>query len=149
MASDLEKRLQVLEDERAILDTLHRYPHCIDYTGRAAEFVDLFTDDGVFDIRHAPPLGRKIVGRKALEQFIKGHRTPEAKYHQHGIINSLISFKGNEAFVESYWLTLDRGVKGPSLGGCGRYKDHLVKQGSRWKFKERIIEIEVLDPDSH
>ena len=149
MADDLEKRLRLLEDEHAILDTLYRYPHCVDYVGRGADFIDLFTDDGIFDIRYSPPLGRRIVGRKALEEFIEGHRAPDSKYHQHAIINPIITLKGDEAFVESYWLTLDRGLKGPSLGGCGRYKDHLIKVGNRWKFKERIIEIEVIDPGSH
>ena len=40
--SDLHRRLQLLEDERAILATLYRYAHCIDY-GLNAEWVDLFT----------------------------------------------------------------------------------------------------------
>ena len=42
---DLRERLQVLEDERAILQTLHQYGHAMDY-GPDAEFIDCFTPRG-------------------------------------------------------------------------------------------------------
>jgi hypothetical protein len=47
---ELVKRLAALEEERAILRTLYRYGHSIDY-GLELEWVDCFTEDGVFDVR--------------------------------------------------------------------------------------------------
>ena len=44
------RRLAALEAERAILRTLYRYGHSIDY-GLEQEWVDCFTEDGVFDVR--------------------------------------------------------------------------------------------------
>ena len=42
--------MQVLEDERAILQTLHQYGHAMDY-GPDAEFVDCFAHEGVWDVQ--------------------------------------------------------------------------------------------------
>ena len=39
------KRLDVLENERAILDTLYQYGHSLDY-GLEEQYVDCFTSDG-------------------------------------------------------------------------------------------------------
>ena len=47
---ELVRRLAALEAERAILRTLYRYGHSIDY-GLEQEWVDCFTEDGVFDVR--------------------------------------------------------------------------------------------------
>src|SRR5262249_35391909 len=46
----VEDRLDALEAERAILDTLYRYGHTIDY-GDEAGWVDCFTTDAVYDVR--------------------------------------------------------------------------------------------------
>ena len=43
----MHARLTQLEDERAILDTLHRYGQAID-RNQAEEWASLFTEDGVF-----------------------------------------------------------------------------------------------------
>ncbi len=147
-AESMVKQLEMLKDERAILNTLHRYPHCIDYDAAEQEFLDLFTADGVFDIRGQYARARKYQGREELTQFITQHRK-DATYHQHSLVNPVISINGAEAYVESYWATLDRGESGPSLGGCGRYRDRLVKKDGRWRFKERIVEIEVLNAESN
>lgn len=46
---DLERRLQMLEDERAILTTLAEYGHSIDY-GLTEKFAGLFTEDAVYHV---------------------------------------------------------------------------------------------------
>lgn len=51
--SELERRLRLLEDERAILRTLHRYPHAIDSGDAAAAMsyaVVLVEHDGAWRI---------------------------------------------------------------------------------------------------
>ena len=51
MSTDsMSERLQALEDERAILETLYQYGHAMDY-GPDADFVDCFTPDGLWDVR--------------------------------------------------------------------------------------------------
>src|SRR5262245_45108895 len=46
----LAERVQLLEDERAILQTLHQYGHAMDY-GPDLDFVDCFTAEGVWDVQ--------------------------------------------------------------------------------------------------
>jgi hypothetical protein len=139
--------MALLLEERAILDTLYRYCHCVDTPGREREFVSLFTDDAVFDIRGNYPRARRVEGRAGVEAFIAAHRKA-GQYHKHIVVNPLITISGDEAHAESSWVVMDKGPKGPIAGACGRYRDRLVKQTGRWRFKERVDEIEVIDLES-
>jgi hypothetical protein len=63
---ELVRRLEALETERAILRTLYRYGHSIDY-GLEQEWVDCFTEDGVFDVRRrVGPASARYEGRAPL-----------------------------------------------------------------------------------
>jgi hypothetical protein len=134
------RRLQVLEDERAILNTLYRYAHCIDY-GLQDEWVDLFTEDGVYH-RRGPNIRHE--GREELRKFIPTHTHAPQRYHKHVMVEPIITLNGDEATVVSYWTRLDDGPDGPYLLGFGRYHDRLVRcPDGRWRFKERAIEREA------
>jgi hypothetical protein len=101
---DLVKRLELLEDERAILQTLYRYGHCIDY-GLEREWVGLFTEDGIYEIRlrHPGSVIRKE-GSQALAQFIAEHTRAPARYHKHLLVEPLITLESNnQATVQSYF----------------------------------------------
>jgi len=52
--AELEARLNLLEAERGILQTLYRYGHVVDY-GPVDQRLDCFTEDGVF---HLVPKGK-------------------------------------------------------------------------------------------
>lgn len=148
-ADDLVKRLELLEDERAILQTLYRYGHCIDY-GLEQEWVGLFTEDGIFEIRIRRP-GSVIrkEGSQTLAQFIAEHSRAPAKYHKHLLMEPLITLESNkQATVESYFLRVDESEGQLYILAFGRYKDRLVKHNSRWLFKERICELEALSRQS-
>lgn len=138
------KRLEVLEEERAILRMLHRYGHCIDYA--LPEWAELFTRDGVFDVRFREGMRHesfKLEGREALSGHIAAHYKPPAKYTKHLLIEPLIFFTGKgKATAESYWVRLDE-VQGKAyVVGFGRYFDRLVKRSGRWLFRERICDVE-------
>lgn len=69
---ELHQRLQVLEDERAILKTLHRYGHSMDY-GPDADFVDCFQPDGVWEVRmRVTGHGFRCDGHAQLEASLAG-----------------------------------------------------------------------------
>ncbi|MBI3743203.1 MAG: nuclear transport factor 2 family protein [Chloroflexi bacterium] len=137
--------LQTLLDERGILETINRYSQWLDAPGHEREFVDLFTDDAVIEIRGNYPRARRMQGRAAVEAFVAAMRSAN-QYHKHITANSLITVNGNEAYAESSFIVLDRDVRGrPAPGSCGRYKDKLVKQKGRWRFKERVDEIEAIN----
>lgn len=143
----LERRLARLEDERAIVASLYRYAHAIDY-GDEATWVDCFTEDGAFDMRSRPDFdvpGRRYEGRAALAAFIKTHtRAPEV-YHKHVVVQPQITLDGDIARVRSFLFRLDESGGAPYVLVFGRYLDTMVRgQDDWWRFRERVVEIESL-----
>ena len=103
MATDVEARLALLEAERAITRTLHRYAHSIDY-GDEEGWVDCFTEDGVFDVRsrHPHQLKRLITGRDELRAFIARHTRAPELWHKHLLVEPAIDVDGDTASCVSY-----------------------------------------------
>jgi hypothetical protein len=146
--TDLERRVQALEDERAILRTLHRYGHCIDY-GLDAEWVDCFAPDGVFDLRlRVRGTTRRIVGAAALAAFIATHSNAPSAYHKHLLSEPVITIDGDTATVESFFARVDAADDGaPYLFSFGRYRDRLRRcRDGAWRIEERIAESEARAP---
>jgi ketosteroid isomerase-like protein len=142
--ADLATRLALLEDERAILRTLHTYGQSIDY-GKEEEWVDCFAEDGVFEIRsridHQP--SRLIEGRDALRPFISRHTRAPELWHKHMIVEPLIEVDGDTATCSCYLFVLMEHDDEPIMRVFGRYLDTLERSSDgRWRFKRRIAEIE-------
>ena len=144
--ADIQTRLSRLEDERAVLATLNRYGHSIDY-GLEQDWVDCFTEDGVFDVQHhrAGPPGARHEGREALAAFVGQHTRAPAKYHKHVVVEPVIALAGDGATVVSYYCRLDVAPNGePYVRSFGRYRDTMVRcPDGRWRFKERIADGEA------
>ena len=150
---ELAKRLQVLEDERAILATLHAYGHSIDY-GLKEKFADLFTEDGVYlvlmrgvpvpSLAGVPHSASGIKGRDLILQYVRGHSNAPAMWHKHFLVEPAIRRESdNEASVESYFARLDEDDNGAYILAFGRYRDRVVRSpDGKWRFKERIVEVE-------
>jgi hypothetical protein len=149
MADDLQTlaaRLRVLEDERAILATMYQYGHSLDY-GPRDEFLDCFTEDGIWDSRgrdaQRPIIGH-YAGQEQLGSFYDNHTHAPALYHKHLLIEPRITIEGDTARVESYWARVDEHADGPYLRGFGRYRDVLVRcPDGRWRIRERRVELEA------
>lgn len=145
---ELQARLTVLEEERSIQRRLYAYGHAIDY-GDEDEWVDCFTEDGVFDVRGRLPGHTALVvsGREALREFAAGHTRPPERYHKHLVIQPVIALEGDRATCTSYFLVVMEHEGRPVLRVFGRYRDRLVKEeGGRWRFEERVAEIESMRP---
>ncbi|MBI2867803.1 MAG: nuclear transport factor 2 family protein [Chloroflexi bacterium] len=144
-ADQLQARLALLEEERAILRTLYRYGHSIDY-GLEHDWVDCFTEDGAFDVRRrAGPAGKRHAGRAALAAFVAQHTRAPAKYHKHLLIEPVITSDSAQAKAVSYFARLDESAaKVPFVRSFGRYHDTMLKcADGRWRFKERIADVEA------
>ena len=89
--AEIETRLALLEDERAILRTLHTYGHTID-SGDEAGWLDCFTADGVFGAWITSPEEPwfRVAGRDELAAFISEHTRPPDPAHKHLLIEPLI-----------------------------------------------------------
>jgi hypothetical protein len=74
MLEALLSRVTRLEDEQAILDTLHRYNRAVD-VGDDAAWAELFTEDGIFRcLDRAGAEILRIQGREALAKWVRGFR---------------------------------------------------------------------------
>ncbi len=138
---DLASRLQALEDERGILQTLNDYCHFVDYH-MEREGVELFAEDAVYDVRYRQKdmQSARIVGRAELARRVAGAR---GKMQKHLMSMPRIAVTGDSAQAESYLTVLiDRGGV-PWLWRFGRFRDRLVKRQGRWLFQERVIEVDL------
>ena len=147
---DLEARLELLEAERGVVRTLHRYAHAIDY-GDEQGWVDCFTEDGVFDIRsrHPHQPKRVVSGRAELTAFIAGHTRAPDLWHKHLLVEPVVEVTGvDTATCRSYLVVVMEHADEPTLRVFGRYCDRLVRgDDGRWRFRERIAEIESMRAD--
>jgi hypothetical protein len=140
-------RLQVLEDERAILQTLYQYGHAMDY-GPDADFVDCFTPDAVWDVRMRknPGGGFACVGHGAIAASLEAQTSVRAPalYAKHLLIEPRIMLNGDEASVQSYFLRTEPRDDGPTqIVASGRYLDTLMRcEDGRWRITQRIAEID-------
>ena len=143
----LRSRVQLLEDERAILGALHAYGQAIDY-GDEQRYLDLWTDDAAFDARGRAPgdVTRVVRGREALADFAARFSRPPEGWHKHLVIEPLIEVGGDVASATSYFAVLRDEGSQPILWVFGRYRDTLVRcADGRWRFSLRIAEVESVD----
>ncbi len=143
--SSVEARLRMLEDERAILETMYQYGHSLDYGWRDA-FLDCFTPSGVWDSRRCDaertPVGR-YAGRAELGGFFDRHTHAPSVYHKHLLVEPRITLEGDRASAESYFLRVDELGGDVYVPGFGRYLDTLVRcADGRWRFEERRVRLE-------
>jgi len=138
--TDIERRLQYLEDEQAILDTLYGYGHGLDY-GHEDAWIDCWTEDAILDWP-----GRALMrGHAELRAGFRNHTHAPQAFHKHVVVEPRIVIDGDRATVTSMYARLDRYEGGPKIRAFGRYRDTLVRcKDGRWRLKERYPEIESI-----
>ena len=143
----LLKRVELLEAERAVAKTIHRYATAIDY-GLDEDWVDCFADNGIFEVRPRAGTAFQVQGSEALRQFIAGHTKAPLRWHKHLVTQHAIEVGGASAGARSYILRVDEDDDGiPKIWVFGRYLDQLVLcADGRWRFRHRIIELEGAQP---
>lgn len=156
---DVLARLAALEAERAVLANLSRYGHSIDY-GLRDQWLDCFTEDAVYDLRYRPGLpprkfrggtltetGVVYRGQAELAVFIAGHTHAPDRWHKHMLMEPVVMLGHGRATCQSYFARLDERPGEPRITSFGRYLDRLLAcPDGRWRFEERIAEIEALHP---
>jgi SnoaL-like domain len=145
----ISERLDLVENERAILRTLYRYGHSIDY-GEEAAWVDCFTVDGVFDAQYSPADDgtttlKSVIfrGKEELTAFIQQHPRAPKVLHKHLVIDPIIDIAGTSAQVCSYFELLLAHQGSRQIFAFGRYRDTLVRCADGvWRFSLRVAEIQ-------
>jgi ketosteroid isomerase-like protein len=133
----------VQEDKEAIRELIARYCFHFD-NGEFEAWLDLFTDDGVFD------LGARgcFAGRAALRKFLTNIPLTDGQpLMRHFVTNVIIKVHGDGARADSYVLVV-RGGDSVGISVAGRYEDRFVKVGGAWRFRERRVHFDLMAPMS-
>jgi ketosteroid isomerase-like protein len=132
---------QEMTDQEDIRQVLARFIQLRD-DKHFAEWVELFTEDGLF--AYGP---HALVGRSAIREHVEALlRNDKGK---HICVNSIIDVSGETAGVSSDFLKVnpvDRegGTSGYEIGTIGRYEDRFVLRDGIWKIAARRVHI--MDP---
>ena len=108
--------------------------------GEFDQWLDLFTEQGVFDLGAR---GR-LSGRAALRGFIE--RLPLTNglpMMRHCVMNSVVSIDGSQATAASYVVVLHGGNQ-VGITVAGRYEDQLVKMPDQWRFAVRKVHFDLM-----
>lgn len=120
-----------MSDEEQIRRTLAQFCVFLDER-RFREWSELFTEDGVF-CEHT--------GRAAIFAWISGDElatTPQLQ-RKHTVHNVLIDVEGDQARASADLVMFDKFGDKPWFILTGTYTDHLVRDGDRWRFKNRQL----------
>ena len=144
--AELAARVARLEDEAAVVRTLHRYGHAID-AGDEAAWVDVFTAAGEFRVRGPEGSGYTIRGRDELAAFAARHsRRPEA-FHEHVVVQPVVDVDGDRASCVSRFLVIVMDGERPVVRVFGTYVDTLERGADGvWRFAVREPQIDAAAP---
>ena len=132
--AELEGRLQLVEDDRAIRELFARYGFNADM-GRSEAFVSLYTEDGGIDIS----IDRRWEGHAGLMEFITSARGAVGR-SMHALGNNLVThINSNNAVAEGYSIILMREEDGVHVFSCSANRWTLEKIDGVWYIKERFI----------
>lgn len=139
-SDDLEARLRLAEHRLAILEIEGKYGLLFD-SGRAEEYADLYTEDGVHEIRQQSEGDEPNVflarGREELVKLCRDF--PLAGIHLLHVPQ--ISIDGDTASVRVHMQFLAQTTASgePAFSTMvGYYDVAYVLQGDRWKIKRRV-----------
>ena len=126
--TDLEARVAALEDELALRQLLARFAFLED-TGRDAEWVALWTEDGVYDLD-----GTQVVGHAALRALM-----PEYRHWMHTHSATLeVRVEGDTAVALGYTVLHQErdGAIAPISAASNRWTFRRVE--GRWLVAGRV-----------
>lgn len=88
---------------------------------------------------------RTDTGHKVLQAHMDHHARAPEFYYKHVVVDPVIVFKGDKAYVESYFAAWVENPDGPPfIRTFGRYKDVLSEEEGRWAFLERVAGCESI-----
>jgi hypothetical protein len=145
-----DDRLTKLADEFEVRNLVGRIAYLADFGEDLAEYLTLWTEDGVYDVREpvgaapdAEKIARKVAGRAALEANRKalrgsGFQGPGTDMWH---LNTTLSVKVNgdgTAEADSYWV-LVTGRGNPKIYKLGHYHDTFKRTAEGWKLAYRLV----------
>ena len=146
---ELEARLGEIEDERAVRDLINRYGYHADCQ-RDEEWVDLWTEDGVYDLLSTvnyPDGSTRVLeqswsGRDGLRELITdplGHHRPGFYGHSMhtGGSSMVVHIDGDTAVANSYSFLYQEHDGAVELVSAANNQWTLRRTDGRWLLRER------------
>lgn len=132
--------------ELEIRNVLAKLAHLAD-TGDTAAYVDLLTDDVVWDVPANPATGLAASRRAGRDDVAAGQRERIAAGLQgpgsgtlHLVTTIAVDVHGDDdAVASSYFVFLRSTAAVPTIAAAGRYDDALRRTDAGWKLAHRTI----------
>jgi len=134
LAQSRKSKDLTVQDYTEIQQLYARYNFAIDVND-ADNMVATFTDDGEFYN------GSRVngIGRDGILTFMHNRNRHQVRHWNSGL---MITGTQDGAKGAVYLLTVNVGVKPPSLIDAAKYDDTLVKTPKGWRFKKRVVNME-------
>jgi len=147
--SELERRLQRLEDIEAIKNLKARYAELCDQNYNPNELVKLFTDDAVWE---GSPFG-VFHGKAEIKRFFAS-ASSQIPWAFHLMIGPEIAVDSSGMAATGRWylfepctMTDREGVSAEEpVIQMAKYEDAYRKEGGEWKFEHVRIKYEAITP---
>ncbi|MFC1980968.1 nuclear transport factor 2 family protein [Chloroflexota bacterium] len=144
----LKQKLQILEDKEAIRDHLARYSFNADLN-RTDAYLDLWTEDGSFEVGGEVGLGRIWKGRDEIKQLLNGpvHQSFTTR-SQHLLVDYIINVDGDTATAAGYGVVTVHWPGGFGIRRCSLRTFHFRRCEGRW-FIQNAVSLATGDPECH
>ncbi len=147
--SELERRLQVLEDREEIRNLLQEYRRTLDIRNLRA-FSELYAKDGTWSGASGTATGPEAI-HDMLAAALPDNPPAPAPTLWHWITDPTITVDSDRATAASFWMHVRRSEGDtPLLPTLGHYQDDLVRESGRWRFQlrrvTRLIPEDASDP---
>jgi uncharacterized protein (TIGR02246 family) len=122
------------DDEDQVRRTLAGYCQLLD-DGDFERWIELFADDARLIFA-----GQISDGRPSIRAYMERVQPPEGR-GKHITANIVVDVDGDSASAHTDYLFVRPTDEGPVPVAIGRYDDELVRDGARWRFRQRAISL--------
>lgn len=146
--TSVEGAIQYLLDRAAIQDVVAGYAVAMD-TGNLDAYGALFAEDAEFRFGNNHLVGRDqivetmapVLAAQVNTQTVDSTSTTRLR-HMMSVYS--IEIDGDTAVVHGNWFTASaRTGDGVNIGGLGYFNDTMVKRDGVWKYRERVLVVEL------
>lgn len=136
-------------DDAAIRTLLARIAHFADWQEDLELYLDLFTDDAVWEFpgdRRQQVEPTRVVGRAAIradreERRRSGFQGPGTGTHHLVTTVAVDVGSGGTATADSFWLFVGDTTTQPVIRSIGRYHDRFHRSDAGWQLAHRVITV--------
>jgi uncharacterized protein (TIGR02246 family) len=106
--------------------------------GDLDDYLDLFTEDAVWNMPGAPRTGRADIRAGAEARRASGETGP-GSHSRHMVTTMAVTLDGDDGVCDSYWLFYVDTDSAPVVKLCGAYRDTFRRAPSGWKLARRDV----------